>query len=106
MPVINFPIIGPTYTNRSLPVSAQITRNMFVEYNQQGTEPISLKPFWGLKKIGSAGNGPIRGMGEYSGALYVVSGQELYRFNNNNTSTLIGEILGSIGVCWLMTVFS
>ena len=59
---VPIPLIGPTYTNRSLPVSAQVTRNFYIEVNPEGNEIISCNPFPGLKSF-SAGDGANRGMG-------------------------------------------
>lgn len=95
MPTLPFPLIGPTYTNRSLPVSSQVTRNFYVEVNQQGTEPLAFMPFPGLKLFATTGGGVSRGAGVRNGELYVVTGQTLYKIASNGTSTSLGAISGT-----------
>lgn len=52
-------------------------------------------PFPGLLSFGSAGSGYARGLCVYNGNLYSVVGTELYKFNSNGSSTLVGTIPGS-----------
>lgn len=96
---IPFPLVGPTYTNRSLPVSSQVTRNFYIEVNPQGGEPVSFNPFPGLKAF-STGLGADRGMGELNDVLYKVSGGDLVKVSSAGTQTIIGTIEGS-GRCEL-----
>lgn len=91
---IPIPIIGPTYTNRSLPVSAQVTRNFYVEVNQQGNELVSFNPFPGLKPF-STGSGVNRGMGRLDDVLYTVSGNTLFKISSTGVQTSIGTIEGT-----------
>jgi hypothetical protein len=102
MPTVPFPLVGPTYTNRSLPVSSQVTRNFYIELNPQGKEIASFQPFPGLKPFGTTGSGVSRGMGALNGVLYTVTGNNLYSVNNLGVGTLIGNIQGS-GRCSLDT---
>lgn len=95
MPVVAIPIIGPTYTNRSLPVGSQVTRNFYVEVNQQGGEIVSFMPFPGLKPFAVAGTGKARGRGTLNGVLYKISGTELFSVTSSGATTLIGTIPGS-----------
>lgn len=95
MPTIPIPLVGPTYTNRSLPVSSQVTRNFYIEVNQESSEIVSHPSFPGLKPFASAGAGPNRGLGEYKGVLYSVSGQELYKVDTFGAETLIDPLPGS-----------
>jgi len=91
---IPLPLVGPTYTNRSLPVSSQVTRNFYIEVNQQGGEPLSLMPFPGLKPW-STGAGENRGMGSLNGVLYTISGNTLYSVESDGTQTSAGTIDGT-----------
>lgn len=91
---IPIPLVGPTYENRSLPVSAQVTRNFYVEVNLQGGEIVSFQPFPGLKAF-STGAGVNRGMGVLNGVLYVVSGGNLVKVASDGTQTIIGAIEGT-----------
>jgi len=96
---IPIPLIGPTYTNRSLPVSAQITRNFYVEVNPQSQEPVSFSPFPGLKLF-STGIGLNRGMGRLDDVLYTVSANTLIRVSLDGIQESIGTIEG-VGRCSL-----
>ena len=96
---VPFPLVGPTYTNRSLPVSSQVTRGFYIEVNQQGGEPISFNPFPGLKPF-STGAGANRGMGRLDDVLYAVSGGNLIKISSAGVQTTIGGIPGT-GRCVL-----
>jgi hypothetical protein len=96
---ISIPLIGPTYTNRSLPVSAQATQNFYIEFNQQAQEVVSFNPFPGLKAF-STGAGFARGMGQLNGVLYTVTANTLYSVSNVGLQTSIGTIQGT-GRCKL-----
>lgn len=91
---VPFPLIGPTYTNRSLPVSSQVTRGFYVEVNQQGGEPISFNQFPGLKPF-STGVGANRGMGRLDDVLYTVSANNLIKVSSTGVQTTIGTIEGN-----------
>ena len=95
MPTLPFPLIGPTYTNRSLPVASQVTRNFYVEVNPMGTEVSSFMPFPGLKPFATTGSGVNRGTGLYDGRLYTVTDDKLYRVNANGSSSVIGTVGGA-----------
>lgn len=95
MPNVPIPLVGPTYTNRSLPVSAQVTKNMYIESNPAGDELISLMPFPGLKLFAATGSGKNRGMGEYNNELYAVTGATLYKISVSGVVTSLGAIPGS-----------
>jgi hypothetical protein len=100
MATIPFPIVGPTYTNRSLPVSSQVTRNFYIELNPQGNEPVSLQPFPGLKSFATTGAGVHRGSGIFNNNYYTITGTTLYKVTNAGSSTAIGTIDGT-GRCVL-----
>lgn len=93
MPNFPLPIIGPTYVNRSLPVSAQSTRNFYIEVNPSGNEILSFQPFPGLKPLLIA-DGEDRGLGRLKNVLYKVSGNTLYKVDSNFNQTEIGTIEG------------
>ncbi len=95
MVMVPFPIFGPTYKVRNLPVGSQVTRNFYPEVDDQGTELTSLSPFPGLKLFGTAGTGGNRNMGVLNGILYTISGTELYEVAAGGTATLKGAIAGS-----------
>ena len=91
---VNVPLIGPTYTNRSVQVGNQHTQNFYIEANPQG-EAAALMPFPGLKLFATAGSGESRGLGTYNGELYSISGTQLYKVNEDKTVNLKGVIGGS-----------
>lgn len=95
MPTRPIPVVGPTYTNRSLPVSAQVTQNFYVEVNPDGKEFASLMPFPGLPLFVAAGSGANRGVGTHAGLVFVVNGSALYSIDSAKTVTSIGTIEGT-----------
>jgi hypothetical protein len=97
----SLPLVGPTYTNRTLPVSSQVTRNFYVEVNPGTTEPLTLQPFPGLLAF-ATGVGASRGTGVLNGVLYEVMAGNLYSIDVYGTVTLIGAIQGT-GRCKLET---
>lgn len=94
MASIEIPLVGPTYENRSVAVGNQHTQNFYVEANQQG-EAAALMPFPGLKAFATPGSGAARGLVDFNGILYAITGTELHRVDANGVSTLIGTISGS-----------
>lgn len=100
MALLPFPVVGPTYVNRSLPVSAQVTRNFYIDLSLQGNEPVSLQPFPGLKPFATTGGGVNRGTGVLNNVLYTITGNTLYKVTSSGASTVIGIIEGS-GRCVL-----
>jgi hypothetical protein len=100
MALLPFPVVGPTYVTRSLPVSAQVTRNFYIDLSPQGNEPASLQPFPGLKPFATTGSGKNRGMGVLNGVLYTITGTTLYSVTSLGASTSIGTINGT-GRCVL-----
>ncbi len=94
MATVSVPLIGPTYTNRSLPVSAQVTRNFYPEVNEQSNEPLAFQPFPGLKPFATT-EGFNRGSGVFNDELYVVSGNTLNKISSSGIATAIGTISGS-----------
>lgn len=90
---VNVPLIGPTYTNRSVQVGNQHTQNFYIEANQQG-EAAALMPFPGLTLFATAGSSQARGMAIYNDSLYTVNGNLLYKIALNGTVSTVGTIAG------------
>lgn len=90
-------LTGGTYRHRSLPVSAQTTRNFWPQKQdvESAKSPYILAGFPGLKLFGTSAAGPDRGMLEHKGQLYKVSGTSLYQVTSGGTHTLLGAIAGS-----------
>ena len=103
VPNVPVPLVGPTYTSRSLSVAAQVTRNFYIEVNstsQDNQTIAAFQPFPGLTSF-SATTGQDRGLGVYRNELYKVSGSTLYKIGSNGVATSIGAIAGS-GRCVLV----
>jgi hypothetical protein len=95
MPNVPIPLVGPTYTSRSLSVASQVTKNFYIEVGQEATNITSFQPFPGLKPFAVAGTGVNRGSGVLNGVYYTISGNELYSVSNLGVATLIGGIEGA-----------
>lgn len=90
------PILGSGYVARSTNAADNRMVNMFPEFLQEGgKEPAFLTRAPGLRLVMSVGIGPIRGMWQYGGKCYVVSGYTLYSLDTNYTVTTIGTIAGT-----------
>ncbi len=89
-------ITGETYQSRSLPLSAQVTRNFYpeVQDNPSTQSNFVLHPFPGCSLFGEA-SGINRGAFFHVGTLYKVTGTALYTVNASGTHTVIGSIPGS-----------
>lgn len=94
MPNVPVPVVGPTYTSQSLPVSAQVTRGFYIEKNESSENPYNLSPFPGLTLFTTAGT-KNRGLGVYNGELYAVSDSSLYKIAVDATVTNIGGVTGA-----------
>lgn len=94
--------IGPAYTLRSVNADCQRCVNLYPEINELGTagngEVGTLVGRPGLRLITTCGAGPIRGMyTNATGHTAIVSGNQVYRLNPNNTVTAVGSIGTSAG---------
>jgi len=92
-------ITGGSYASRSLPLSAQTTRNFYPEFQEDPftKDRYVLMPFPGYKAFGSS-SGADRGMLEHKGVLYKVSGITLHSVTNAGVHTTLGTVEGS-GQC-------
>lgn len=89
-------LTGGTYKHKSLPLSAQVTRNF---WPQKQSDPKSLSPnilacFPGLKSFATQTGGADRGMFENKGILYKVTGTTLYTVSAGGIHTSRGTIAG------------
>jgi hypothetical protein len=102
VPNVPIPLVGPTYTSRSLSVASQVTRNFYIEVNntsQDNQTIAAFQPFPGLTSFATT-TGQDRGLGVYNDELYKVSGNTLYKISAAGLVTTIGAIAGS-GRCTL-----
>lgn len=90
------PILGSTYVARSVNAADARMVNLFPEIvPEAGKEPAFLQRAPGLRKLATIGNGPIRGLWEFGGFMYVVSGNQVYKVNSSYTATLLGTVANS-----------
>ena len=94
-------ITGGSYTSRSRPLSAQVTRGFYPELQEDPfvQEKYVLQSFPGSKLFGSSSGpntGNDRGMLEHQGVLHKISGINLYTVDSSGTHTLRGTVTGSL----------
>ena len=90
------PILGSAYQARSPNAADNRMINLFPEIVPEGgKEPAFLSRTAGLRLVATVGTGPIRGMWEFGGTCYIVSGSALYRADTSYSSTLIGTVGGT-----------
>jgi hypothetical protein len=90
------PILGQSYVARSLNESLNRLVNMFPEMVPEGgKEPAFFMRAPGLRLLASVGDGPVRGLWQYGGYGYAVSGTNLYRISSSWAVTLLGTVSGS-----------
>ncbi|HEY6021487.1 MAG TPA: hypothetical protein VIY48_16765, partial [Candidatus Paceibacterota bacterium] len=90
------PILGASYVARSINAANDRCVNLYPEaIPQGGKEAAFLTRAPGLKFIKTVGSGPIRGMIEFGGTAYIVSGSELYKLDSALNATLLGMVTGT-----------
>ena len=92
---INLPAVGQSYNHSDLPLSAQVTSNWFPEINNETTRNVTLQPFPGATLFATVGTGDDRGMTEWNGTIYKVTGDSLYSVSASGSSNKIGAIYGT-----------
>jgi hypothetical protein len=92
------PILGSSYVARSVNAADSRMVNLFPEVVPEGgKEPAFLNRAPGLRLLANMGDGPIRGMWQFEGHSYVVSGNTLYKVDTLWRPTPIGTVSGSPG---------
>jgi len=90
---MRIPFSLQSYRHRDLQVSAQRIINFFPEAQPADAKArVVLLPTPGLGAFVTVGTGPIRGMREMGGFLYVVSGTSVYRVSSAGVGIAIGLI--------------
>lgn len=89
-------LIGGAYADDATPWADQDLQNMLVVgAERSGTRtPAILRQVPGMYVYLTLGAGPIRGVHDVEGTLYVVSGSQLYKVNADRTFTGLGTING------------
>jgi len=92
------PILGGTYVARSVNAADARMVNLFPEVVPEGgKEPGFLNRAPGLQFLANMGDGPIRGLWQFGGYGYAVSGETLYKIDSIWNTTAIGTVSGSSG---------
>jgi len=92
------PILGSSYVARSVNAADNRMVNLFPEIIPEGgKEPAFLNRAPGLRLLANMGDGPIRGMWQFNGFGYVVSGNVLYKLDSLFRPTVLGTVSGSPG---------
>lgn len=89
------PILGSTYVARSVNAADGRMVNLFPEVvppNENGKEPAYLQRAPGLRLLATLGTGPVRGLWQFGGFGYAVSGNTLYKITTSWTATAIGTV--------------
>jgi len=87
-------ITGPSYKDRSRPLSSQETRNFYHELVDSGKDKYVIRSFPGQNNIGSATAGTDRGMHQMVEIAYRVIDTTLYEVLSDGTHTNRGTIAG------------
>lgn len=94
------PIVGPAYQAVSLNLSAQRCVNWYIELGGEGAAvPAALLPTPGLTRVLEMPNAPapIRGVEVFKDALWVVSGDKVFRVTAAWVPSLVGTLATSAG---------
>jgi hypothetical protein len=93
---VKTPILGSTYVARSVNAADSRMVNLFPELVPEGgKEPAFLQRAPGLRRLLTVGTGPIRGLWQFGGYGYAVSGRKLYRIDSSWTATELGGVSGT-----------
>jgi hypothetical protein len=91
------PILGASYVARSVNAADNRMVNLFPELVPEGgKEPAFLSRCPGLRRIATIGSGPIRGLWQTKGIMYVVSGNTFYRVETYGRTRYRGVIIGTV----------
>ena len=85
-------ITGPSYQDRSRPLSSQETRNFYHEVVEPGKEKYVIKSFPGQTVFGSTTADPDRGSHQMAETVYRVVGDTLWEVSSDGTHTNRGTL--------------
>lgn len=92
------PLIGPSYQSRDVPLSAQVTKNLYPQVDKEGRVIVSLHTFPGLKVWASGLGTGYRGHHVMDDIYYIVYDTTLYEIPSTGAEISRGTITGS-GMC-------
>ena len=93
MPRVEIPLIGPAYTNRERPLSAQKAINMWPEINPEARNQVCLHNAAGTRTFATL-SGIDRGMHDFNNLMYAISGTTLYSIDSEGANIDLGTIPG------------
>lgn len=93
MPRVEIPLIGPSYTNRERPLSAQKAINMWPEINPEARNQVCLHNTAGIRIFATL-SGIDRGMHDFNNLMYAVNGTTLYSIDYTGANVVLGTIPG------------
>lgn len=90
-------LTGGTYKHKSLPLSAQVTRNFWPQKqaDEKALSPYILESYPGKRLFGTQSGGVDRGMFEHQGIVYKITGETLYTVSSTGVHTSRGTIPGT-----------
>ena len=90
---------GSSFLGRSKAIDPSRSINFFVEINanKNAKSRISMIGTPGTSLALTAGTGPMRGLYNFGQILYGISGNTLYRINQNLTATALGTLSTTVG---------
>src|SRR5437867_1345132 len=93
------PFLGGAYLARSRILNAQRCINLYPELveTKDGKEVGGLFGTPGMALLATIGAGPIRALHVFNGALYVVSGAQVFRVSTAYSAHLIGTLTSVSG---------
>ena len=94
MPRVAIPLVGPSYTNREKPLSAQVSKNLWPELNQEARSKAVNHSGAGTKIFATL-EAADRGLHNFNSLFYAVNGGFLYSIDDDGVETKLGAISGS-----------
>lgn len=104
--IVSLPLVGPSYADETASYGREESINLIPEVSgSEGTrERFMLRNAAGLTALTTALTGPVRGIREMGGILYVVAGESLFSVSDAGVIANLGTVLGS-GRCILTDNF-
>ena len=93
---MKMPILGQAYVARSVNAADNRMVNLFPEATpENGKDAGFLNRAPGLRLLATLGTGPVRGLWQFDGYGYAVSGNTLYKIDSAWTATVLGTVSGT-----------
>lgn len=95
--------IGPSYTDRSLPVNAERSVNLFVEKVESngGSNDVILRATPGKRTFATMGDAPIRALFAQDDRAWCVAGVTLYELYSTGGYTPLGTVAADDNPAWI-----